>query len=159
MRSDRNPYHILSKSKNAQVQAWLAKAHHMTESEINSLSIKPDLKKAMLYLVIQGRNSSASSAAEQFADKMQQAHAPQVLCMDIYRYMGQTTFIPVTHMSKIEIKAHQFFGFMNNQTFVNHCWSPLSMNPWLISQSVFECQADATHLNRLNQDRLTKIFG
>lgn len=136
---------------------WLEKAHHMTKADIQSVNVKPDLKKAMLYLVDLKTQQESASAAEDIASQMAAAHAPQSILLHIHEYMGPTMLIPVSHMSQIEIKQGQFFGVRDNQTFVSNCWSPMSMNPQLLDKSKLICQADATKLNQLNQQRLEKL--
>lgn len=129
----------------------------MSESDIQAVNVKPDLKKAMLYLVKLKAEQSATSAAEALASQMAQAHAPKSILLNIYEYLGDTTFISVSHISQIEIKHGQFFGHLDLKTFVSNCWSPMSMNPQLLNQSKFICQADATRLNQLNQQRLKNL--
>lgn len=136
---------------------WLEKAHHMSKADIQSANVKPDLKKAMLYLADMQTEQASVSVAESIAAQMAQAHAPITIQLQIYEYMGNTMFIPVTHMSQMEIKQGQFFGVQENRTFVSNCWSPMSMNPLLLGQSKFICQADATKLNQLNQQRLKNL--
>jgi hypothetical protein len=157
MRSDKNPYHFLIKSKNAQVQMWLEKASHMSKADILLVNVKPDLKKAMLYLADMQTQQASAGVAESIATQMAQAHAPSTIQLQIYEYLGSTMFIPVSHMSQMEIKQGQFFAVRENRTFVSNCWSPMHMNPLLLSQSKFICQADATKLNQLNQQRLKNL--
>lgn len=136
---------------------WLEKARDMSRADIQAVTVKPDLKKAMLYVSDMQTAQASAGVAESIAAQMAQAHAPIIIQLQIYEYLGETKFIPVTHMSQMEIKQGQFFGVRENKTFVSNCWSPQSMNPLLLSQSKFICQADATRLNQLNQQRLKNL--
>ena len=128
MRSDRNPYFFLKKSKDTKVKEWLAKAEMMAIDEIEKLSIKPDLKKAMLFVATLGHQTRCTTTAELFADKMQAAqpknNGPHVF--DIFEYTGPDVFVKCMTGSHILINSGDMFIKDLQKVFIKHNWVSLT---------------------------------
>lgn len=124
MRSDRNPYFFLKKSKDAKIKEWLSKAETMSIEEIECLSIKPDVKKAMLFISEFGHQEKVMSTAELFADKMQKIHSNNngLHIFDIFEYTGPDVFVKCKTGSHILINAGDNFIKDLSKVFIKHNW-------------------------------------
>ena len=124
MRSDRNPYFFLKKSKDSKVKEWLEKAENMGIEEIESLSLNPDLKKAMLFVATLGHQDRCTTTAELFADKMQaiqpKSNGPHLY--DIFEYTGPDVFVKCVTGSHILINTGDMFIKDLQKVFIKHNW-------------------------------------
>lgn len=152
MRSDRNPYFILKASNKPHIQEWLSKARSLTIPEIQKLEIKPDLKKAMLFVSEQHAHTISSGIAAQLADQMQNNSQPYQQIFKIHQYMGSNRYAQINSHNSIEITANLFWGINDqNKIFACHCWLNPQMNPWLLEDSALHSEGTATTINMLNQ--------
>lgn len=153
MRSDRHPYFLLRASKKPQVLEWLIRAENMTVEQVDQLNIKPDLKKAMCYVVEQKQFQQSDQKAQRLADLMMQNDQPHQQEFQIYRYQGPTTFAQTTTQTQLEIPQGIFWGLYNNQMFINHCWINLQDNWDIFSLSVFNSVGIASTINFFNSNK------
>jgi hypothetical protein len=159
MRSEKNPYFILKASKKSHIQQWLSQAETLSVQEIDRLPIKPDLKKAMLYAHELVRSQQVDQLAENYADMMTMDFIPQQQEFSIYHYVGGTRWMIVSNHSSVEIGSGIFWGLIQDQMFVNHCWSNLKDNPWLLEDSQLHCMGNSSIINMLNASKHALIGG
>lgn len=151
MRSDRNPYFILKNSKNPEVQHWLQKANFLSLAEISNLQLKPDLKKAMVFLKTFGDQAKSASTAELLASKM----CPQAVIVDavrkeIWQYKGPSCWVRCGRTS-IEVNPDEYYIKDQEKIFLKHSWIPTSESSaqLVTSQSTFCCMGDFSQLNSM----------
>jgi len=160
MRSDRNPYFILKNSKDPVVKSWLSKADEMSHTEIQGLPIKPDLKKAMLFLKTFGDQNRSASTAELLATKMMATASD---CSseqkEIWQYQGSTIWVRCGRTS-IETNAGDYFIKDQEKIFLKHNWiqsaEPSAQS--VIAESVFVEFGDFTQLNHLTKMHLLRKY-
>jgi hypothetical protein len=127
LRSDRNPYFFLRKSKNPHVQHWLGEAAHMTLEQITALQVKSDLKRAMLFVHTLGHQSRSASTAELIADHMSAKVSQSTLPMYELWQFDQESF-EITCGDRKHMILNSPFVFLKNQDqlFVGHVWVHLN---------------------------------
>lgn len=154
MRSDRNPYFLLRNSKDARVKQLLAQAEHMTSQEIMALEVKPDVKKAMLFVATVGQVAKSVTTAEALADRMQTAHVSKSAQYEIYKYVGMEQVITTPNKNQLIIAAPFVFMKQNNRIFVSHNWLNLSdgNNHQIMNQCHLVGLGDSILYNKLTQD-------
>lgn len=138
------------------MQDWLDKANTMTRDEIIQLAVKPDIKKAMLYVVEQQHSNTQNGLAEQLADLMMAAHAPRDHKLEIHRYMGMGTNLVLPSGHRIDVPTGICFGKLADKLFVSNNWCNLNANMEFMDDSVFLETGTPTRLNQLNQLRHAK---
>ena len=162
MRSDRNPYFFLKKSKDSKVKEWLEKAENMGIEEIESLSLKPDLKKAMLFVATLGHQDRCTTTAELFADKMQamqpKSNGPHLY--DIFEYTGPDIFVKCMTGSHILINTGDLFIKDLQKVFIKHNWVNLidAANSVINSHSRASGEGTFDDLNKRIQSTLNSRY-
>lgn len=162
MRSDRNPYFFLKNSKDAKIKEWLSKAETMSIEEIESLSIKPDVKKAMLFISEFGHQERGLTMAELFADKMQKMqpknNGPHLF--DICEYTGPDVFVKCKTGSHILINAGDIFIRHLSKVFIKHNWIDTTEESNSIINSYSKSSGVGTFddLNKRIQSALNKKY-
>lgn len=156
MRSDRNPYYILVASKKPEIQQWLERAPSMSEEQIQTLVLKPDLKKAMLYMLARSQQQNTAKLAETLADTMNLGFSPHQQVFEIYQYHGNTRWFDVSARSSMEIKPLTFWGLCGDQMFVNHCFVKKQDNTWLLVDSKWHVTGTSSTINHLNANKHTR---
>jgi hypothetical protein len=150
MRSDRSPYFLYKNHKDPKIRELLAQAQHMQVAEIQALTCKPDLKKAMLFVKQFGDQDKSVSTANLIADRMPVIiHTPQLPQGEIYSYDGPTIHLKIRtqgrtqHMWEVhkEVFLHQ-----NGRVWLNHSWCDPTPELWCHSKKL--CDGD---LNTYNQ--------
>jgi hypothetical protein len=108
------------------VQRLLKQAEHMTATEIHSLAIKPDWKKAMLFVQQMEQQETSQTNAELLADLMCVKPAPLNL-FDIWQYHGSACWL-LCNTSSIELRCGEYFLKNHNKIFCDHNWINLQKN-------------------------------
>lgn len=159
MRSDRNPYFILRKSKNAHVQHWLHEAAHMTIPQIEQTDVKPDLKKAMLFVATFGAQTRSAHTAEIMADLMTKNHeCVRPSQWELWQY-DQESF-PIKCKGNNWIILNTPFVFLKDQhrAFVGHVWVNLkdSENQQLMNGAQQIGMGDHSVYNKITNQLIQK---
>lgn len=105
------------------IQAWLRDAEHMTVDQIIKLAIKPDVKKAMLFVRELGHVSRSTHTAELLADLMNTqhtVHTPQLA--ELWQYDGESFPIKCKSRNWISLTTPFVFLKKQDQAFVGHNW-------------------------------------
>jgi hypothetical protein len=155
MRSDRNPWFILKKSRDPRIQEWLSKAPGLSEREILGLNIKPDLKRAMIFAKKQVEQEKSQKIADIIAEQMiaqSVESAPKVLA--IHQYTGPDAWIKTNTRSELLISHGSYFWLDTNAMFVSHIWCPAQQT--IIQNSVFLTYGTQRDLNIHIQKQLEK---
>jgi hypothetical protein len=177
MRSDRNPYFLLKNSKSQEVQTLLASAPDMTASQIKELKVKPDVKKAMLFVKEFGvsspatpeklKNSSANAApknkhksmttADIIAERMI-ANSKPVLSPEheIWQYDGAPQFVKCVSSGWLNLDYSNLYIRDGNRIFLHHVWC--FATPDIIRTSTKIAVGNQADLNRLIQQHLNQRF-
>jgi hypothetical protein len=151
MRSDRNPYFFLKKSKDPKIQNMLKMAETLTVAEIQKLDTKPDIRRAMLYVKSIGEQEKSQHLAETLADVMQQKSKPVGSQeFPIWRYQGVSCWVP-THKSSILVEPNEYFLRKQDKIFINHNWVTVSAAGSLLQHAVFVQNGTFERLNILKQ--------
>lgn len=153
MRSDRNPYFFLKKSRDPQVQQWLAQAEGMTSQQIEALNIKPDVKKAMLFVNRMGHQTRSATTAELLADHMQPVTTTSQP-MQFHEYVGESVWVNVSARGQIQVEPGTLFALHADRIFIHHNWIALKNNEKILEYSQNIGQGTPTDLNRLIQNKL-----
>ena len=127
MRSDRNPYFFLKKSKDPHVQHMLSEAPHMSMAQIDALKVKPDLRKAMHFVRVFGAPERSQTVADLSAHIMQQNHKPPPDPLGtVYEYVGPPHELKIhTQGSRISHTwhmEHDVFLLLQDRIWFNHTW-------------------------------------
>ena len=153
MRSDRNPYFFLKKSQDPRVQEWLAQAAEMTGEEIQALSIKPDLKKAMMFVLAFGQQKKSDTTANFIADIMAaRSNNPPPDSSEFWEYRGDERFVRCLSNGWVNLPTGTLFMRDQTRMFAQHIWCDLSSEIW--AASVRAGQGTHSDFNRLEQERL-----
>jgi hypothetical protein len=158
MRSDRNPYFFLKKSRDPGVQALLSEANLMSETEIQALKIKPDLKKAMLFVKQFGDQVRTNTTAELIAEEMSRRSVPTLQdTHEIWQYQGRDFLARSVRRGWIDIQPHDLFIRDRDRMFVRHnwCW----FEPCVQKQSHLVTEGSFQTLNQLIKLGLQKKWG
>lgn len=162
MRSDRSPYFFLKKSKDPKVQCLLAKAENMSVKDVDELvDIKPDLKKAMLFIAQFGEQTRSVTSAELIATQMQNLHkntnGPHTF--DIFQFNGIDFFARCETGGLILIKTGTPFILDGDKIFIIHNWidSKIIENKHILAQSKKISNGTFNDLNIIIQDLLNKM--
>jgi hypothetical protein len=160
MRSDRSPYFFLKKSKDPKVQDLLAKAANMSVKEVDKLvDIKPDLKKAMLFIAQFGEQSKSATSADLIATQMQQLHkntnGPHTF--DIFQFNGGDFFAKCETGSSILITTGTPFILDGFKIFIVHNWIDSKTTDHILSQSKKISNGTFNDLNIIIQNLHNKI--
>ena len=143
MRSDRNPYFLLKKSKNPEVQRLLSIAHTLTPEEILKATPKPDLQKAMLFVKEFGDQNRSATVAEIVADKMAKSSLPSLTpTFEVWQYYGESHPAKCERSGYIDILSGNLFMRDKNRIFIQHNWCILS--PEILKNSK-KIASDKTH--------------
>lgn len=153
MRSDRNPYFFLKKSRDPQVQQWLAQAANMTVEQIQSLNIKPDVKKAMLFVNVMGAQTRSQTTADLMADRMQAVSGTTTGLMQLCEYTGAQIWVS-TGRSQICVDTGTLFAVHQDRIFIHHNWIPLKANEKILQYSQNMGEGTQTDLNAMIQNKL-----
>ena len=141
------------------VHYWLSKAEELSKNEIEKLQIKPDIKKAMLFIAKFGEQSKSMSTAELIADMMQTntkpTNGPELY--EIYEYTGTETFAKIgsTHML---IDTGDLFLSDDTRIFIKHNWAKKSENEQVMINKKQVYFGSFSDLNRLDQERISKKY-
>lgn len=158
MRSDRNPYFLLRKSRDPAVQQYLEQAATMTVEQIGSLQIKPDLRKAMLFVNEFGHVTKSDTVANIVADRatVTKQQLPQY---EICHYQGPLTELKVR---KTALLLDDFLFLKDcNRIFASHNWFDLNEhnNRSVLAHSKTVGIGDQHMYNRMIQDHLKQKYG
>ena len=123
----------------------------MTRDEIQKLEIKPDLRKAMLYVLEQEHVAESNSVAEKLADRMQEGKAHQEYQLRIYRYNGMDCMVRLPSGHSVDLRTGVCFGVQGDSAFINHNWCKLKDNMDVLPNSTFQEVGSPTRLNQMNQ--------
>jgi hypothetical protein len=158
MRSDRNPYFFLIKRKNPQIQQLLQDAATMTASEIDSLCIKPDVKKAMQFVHQLGHQTRSNTTAELLAEKMISACSVDTVhtTHDIYLYTGPDCEIKLNNKNWLIMRGSFLFMTQGTRMFVSHNWTSMDLgNNYIVIQHAKKVgHGDQNLYNQMNQQHL-----
>jgi len=160
MRSDRNPYFILKNSKDPVVKSWLGQAAELSHDEIQGLSIKPDVKKAMLFLKTFGDQNRSASNAELLAAKMMATTSNSAPTQkEIWQYKGASRWVRCGRTS-IEANEGDYFIKDQEKIFLKHNWikSTEPSAQAMTAESVFVEMGDFNHLNHLTKTHLNQKY-
>lgn len=135
MRSEKNPYFLLRKSKNPQIQEWLKKAETMSIEEITTLKIKPDLQRAMLYIQQQKHDAISQNIAMMLADQMQENNPIIDRVYSLWTYNGPSTFFITQNESQVNIENGDPWLKDSDRAYVNSTWGCISANQFLVNSS------------------------
>ena len=160
MRSDRNPYYFLKKSKDPKIQHLLKEAETLKPQEILSMSLKPDVKKAMLFVAEFGQQEKSQHTAELLAEQMAKTSSPcENILKEIWQYQGPAVFVPVTSTSSIEILPNSYFIKDHKKIFINHNWLRLPASQKQIeASSAFHSLGSFQDLNVLKKLQLEQKY-
>lgn len=158
MRSDRNPYFLLRKSRDPSVQRWLAQAEQLSHEAIEHLSIKPDLKKAMHFVKRFGTDVANQTTADLIAGNTL-SQQPARSQFEIYHYHGPE--IELRCNARNSLILHDFL-FMVDQgrILASHNWitvDPMGMLN-LVKCSTRVGFGDQNHYNQLIQQHLSRKY-
>ncbi len=159
MRSDRNPYFFLKNSRDPKLQELFAQAETMTQGEINSLSIKPDWKKALLFLNSLGHQTKSATNAEVLADRMTAIPAPSAKTFEIWQYQGTGEWL-LCNRTSIEIACGDYFLKDQEKIYCNNNWIDLNRNANVpvMQDSVFVEIGTAQTLSQKRSDALRQKY-
>lgn len=160
MRSDRNPYFFLKKSKDPQIQQLLKDAETLCPHDIQKMNVKPDVKKAMMFIAEFGQKDKSQHTAELLADKMSQSSVPvSTIRKEIWQYQGSTIFVAVSHTSSIEVQPNSYFLKDQEKIFINHNWLRLQISrEQILASSVFHSFGSFQDLNLLKKVQLEQKY-
>lgn len=161
MRSDRNPYYLVRNSKDPLVQYWLAQATHMTDAQIQSLTCKPDVKKAILFAKHLNPGSRSQTTAELLADRMNSHTTSHVSVQhELWQYDGEACWIKHTHNQHIQLVPPFVFLKNQNQAYVGRVWVNLDVpdNYVLIQHGRQIGMADHSRYNQITHEMVQKRY-
>jgi hypothetical protein len=122
----------------------------MQVSEIQSLTCKPDLKKAMLFVKQFGHQDRSVHTAELIADTLTvKHHVPTLPQGVIYVYDGPTTHVKIHTQGSMQHQwqvTHDVFLSVGDRVWLNHTWCTPTQDLWSYSRKL----ADGD-LNTYNQ--------
>ena len=159
MRSERNPYFLLKRSRDPKVQHYLQLAQTASHDEIEALEIKKDLKRAMHFVKQFGAESNNQTTANLIADRAQvNTVAPQQYA--IYHYQGPSFSLSLARGNSL-ISDDFLFLLHNDRIFAQHNWIDLSHrdNRRVLQSSKSVGFGDQHQYNRMIQDHLSKKYG
>jgi hypothetical protein len=156
MRSDRNPYFLLKKSKDPRVQQHLLMAENMSHQQIDQLPIKPDLKKAMHFVRQFGRMDRSVSTADLIVERATVA-AQALPSYPIYHYQGPTVELFLNKKNSLIIDDFLFLRDAD-RIFVSHNWIDLELanNRCVLDRSVPIGIGDQQVYNQMTQQHLQR---
>lgn len=134
MRSDRNPYFLYKKSRDPLIQQLLKDAETLSISQIEKMSVKPDVKRAMLFVAQLGHQTKSDTTANLLAEKMIEgstAVAPD--SWPIWQYLGEAKFAKCVSNGSVQIQCNDVFIQKQNQLFIQHIWCHIDHD--ILSQS------------------------
>lgn len=159
MRSNRSPYFLYKNHKDPQIRALVAQAEHMSWEEIQSLSCKPDLKKALFFVKKFGHQDRVIHTAELVADNMQKTIIPQKKIQgDLYEYLGPHTCVKIyttNHDHYWEVN-HDIFLHVEDRIWLNHTWCKPTDLIWSHSKKI--CSGDLNTYNQILHTHLNKKY-
>lgn len=159
MRSDRNPYFFLKNSKNLAIKNLLQQAETLTPQEIQNLNIKPDVKKAMLFVSEFGQQQKSQHTAELLALKMSLIPPPPKTQYEIWVYNGANTFVATSKTGSIEVSEKSFFLKDQDKIFINHNWIiPKESKIKILASSMFHSFGGFDTLNILQKNQLDQKY-
>jgi hypothetical protein len=151
MRSDRNPYFLYKNHKDPKVRALLDQSPHMTVDEIQALSCKPDLKKAMRFVKQFGTPYKSVSTHQLIADHMNiQVVTPQLPQGEIYVYEGPDLHVKIRTRGTMKHSWHMtqdVFLYVNHMIWLNHTWCDVTPELWPYSRKL--CDGDLHTFNQI----------
>jgi hypothetical protein len=157
MRSDRNPYFFLKKSKDSWVQKCLADAATMSEADILKIS-KPDLRRAMIFVHKLGQQDKSSTTAELIADQMAKiTPSSSRPVFEIWHYKGSEIELHQRRGSVI-LGSDFVFGIDQQKVFASHQWFTTNneIKDHLIQNAVYLGTGDQNLYNKFNQENLSR---
>lgn len=160
MRSDRNPYFFLKKSKDPSVQKLLKDAETLNVDTIQKMNVKPDVKKAMMFIAELGQQEKSQHTAELLAEKMVSLSQPMGNSLkEIWHYQGANVFVSVTPTSSIEVLTNSYFIKDQDKIFINHNWlrSQASQDQ-ILCNSIFHSVGSFQDLNLLKKHQLEQKY-
>jgi hypothetical protein len=161
MRSDRNPYYLVRKSKDPQVQAWLSEAAHMTDHQIHTLPCKPDVKKALMFAKHLQPGVRSQTTAELLADRMNSHVHPHVAHQhELWQYDGEACWIKCAARQHMQLVPPFVFLKNQNQAYVGRVWVSLldAENYVLIQQGRQIGMADHSRYNQITHELIQKRY-
>lgn len=159
MRSERNPYFLLKRSRDPRVQHYLAMAVTASHDEIEALEIKKDLKRAMHFVRRFGKDAANQTAANLIADRAQVC-TPTCQQYPIYHYQGTTVALNLPRGNSL-LSDDFLFLLDHNRIFAQHNWIDLDRqgNEKVLLSSKRVGFGDQHQYNRMIQDHLSKKYG
>ena len=158
MRSDRNPYFVLKKSKDPRVQQHLLMASSMSHQQIEQLPIKPDLKKAMHFVCEFGQVERSISTADLFVERATSTNNT-LPSYPVYHYTGACVELFVSKRTSLILED---FLFLKDQDriFVSHNWIDLSLanNRMILDWAVPIGIGDQQVYNQMVQQHLQRKY-
>lgn len=141
------------------MQHWLREAVHMTIPQIEQTDVKPDLKKAMQFVVTFGTPTRSAHTAEILADLMTQQHVPAAgrMC-ELWQYDQESFPIKCKGSNWIILNTPFVFLKDQHQAFVGHVWVNLkdSENQQLIKGAQQIGMGDHSVYNKITNQLIQK---
>lgn len=157
MRSDRNPYFLLKKSKNPVIAQLLKDAETLPVAEIEKMSVKPDVKRAMLFVSRMGSQEKSNTTANLLADQMVSNSQPQdSQQFPMWQYLGEAKFVNCVGNGSVQIQPKDVFIQQQNQIFVQHIWCQLDHD--ILRQSQLLGEGTFSDLNIKIQEVLKERY-
>lgn len=159
MRSERNPYFLLKRSRDPRVQHYLALATTASHDDIEALEIKKDLKRAMHFVRRFGKDAVNQTTANLIADRAQES-TPIPQQYPIYHYQGDTVSLSLPRGNSL-VSDDFLFLLDEQRIFAQHNWIDLSGpgNSQILLSSKRVGFGDQHQYNRMIQDHLSKKYG
>lgn len=141
------------------MQARLAQATELSVDQIQALNIKPDLKRAMLFVCELGHSERSVTTAELLAEIMIKNSQPtsSVLC-ELWQYDGVEFPIKCKGSNWITLMTPFVFLKKSHMAFVGHNWVNLQedQNLKLIQNGSQIGMADQIMYNQKTQELIQK---
>jgi hypothetical protein len=158
MRSDRNPYFLYKNHKDPKIRELLDQAEHMTVAEIEALTCKPDLKKAMRFVKQFGTPERSMITAQLIADHMtMQVLTPQLCQGEIYVYDGPDLHVKIRTKGRMQHAwhmRHDVFMHKDGAIWLNHTWCDVPPDLWAYSRKL--CDGDLHTYNQVMHNHMNQ---